>query len=38
VGLPIARGPAIVSLATACVMDLAIGPYPGKETGETAFL
>ena len=30
VGLPIARAVAILSLATACVMDLAIGPYPGK--------
>lgn len=38
VGLPIARTVAIVSLATACVMDLAIGPYMGKETGETALL
>ena len=38
VGLPIARAAAIVSLATACVMDLAIGPYSGKQTGETALL
>lgn len=38
VGLPIARACAILSLATACVMDLAIGPYSGKETGETALL
>ena len=38
VGLPIARAVAIVSLATACVLDLAIGPYKGKETGETALL
>ena len=38
VGLPIARAVAILSLATACVMDLAIGPYKGKETGETALL
>lgn len=38
VGLPIARACAIVSLATACVMDVAIGPYAGKETGETALL
>jgi hypothetical protein len=28
----------IVSLATACVMDLAMGPYKGKETGESALL
>lgn len=38
VGLPIARAVAILSLATACVMDLAMGPYKGKETGETALL
>ncbi len=38
VGLPIARAVAIVSLATACVMDLAMGRYKGKETGETALL
>ena len=36
VGLPIARCVAMLSLATACVMDAAIGPYQGKETGETA--
>jgi hypothetical protein len=38
VGLPIARAVVIVSLATACVMDLAMGPYKGKETGESALL
>ncbi len=38
VGFPIARCVAILSLATACIMDLAIGPYSGKETGETALL
>ncbi len=38
VGLPIARVTAILSLATACVMDVAMGPYSGKETGETALL
>ncbi len=38
VGLPIARAVAIMSLATACVMDVAIGPYSGKQTGETALL
>ena len=38
VGLPIARVVAILSLATACVTDLALGPYKGKETGETALL
>jgi hypothetical protein len=34
VGLPIARVVAILSLATACVMDAALGPYAGKQTGE----
>ena len=38
VGFPIARVCAIVSLATACVCDVAIGPYEGKETGESALL
>lgn len=38
VGLPISRAAAIISLATACVMDLAIAPYKGKETGEAALL
>lgn len=38
VGLPIARAVAVISLATACAMDLAIGPYKGKETGESALL
>lgn len=38
VGFPIARCCVILSLATAGVMDLAMGPYSGKETGETALL
>lgn len=38
VGLPIARAVAILSLATACVIDLAFGPYQGKQTGEPALL
>jgi hypothetical protein len=38
VGLPIARSLAILSLATAAVLDVATGPYSGKETGETALL
>lgn len=37
-GFPIARAVAIVSLATACIVDVAIGPYRGKQTGETALL
>ena len=38
VGFPIARVCAVLSLATACVGDLAVGPYEGKETGESALL
>lgn len=38
VGLPIARVTTIVSLATACLVDAAIGPYQGKQTGEPALL
>ena len=37
-GFPIARCCTVVSLATACVCDMAVGPYEGKETGETALL
>jgi hypothetical protein len=36
VGFPIARVVALISLGTGAVRDLAIGPYKGKETGETA--
>ncbi len=38
VGFPIARACAVLSLANACIDDIAIGPYLGKETGETALL
>ena len=38
IGFPIARACTIQSLATAAVCDMAIGPYSGKETGETALL
>jgi putative transposase len=38
VGLPIARACAVISLATASLWDLAVGPYEGKETGENALL
>jgi len=38
VGFPIARACAVLSLADACIDDVAIGPYAGKETGETALL
>jgi hypothetical protein len=36
VGLPIGRACAVTSLTTGCVCDLAIGPYAGKETSESA--
>jgi Transposase DDE domain len=35
-GFPLMRLVLVVSLITACVHDLAYGPYEGKETGETA--
>ena len=38
VGFPIARACAVLSLADACIYDLAVGPYKGKGTGETALL
>ena len=38
VGFPIARCCAVVSLASVCVCDLAVGPYEGKQTGELALL
>ncbi|MHC4407269.1 MAG: IS4 family transposase [Planctomycetota bacterium] len=38
VGFPIARACVVLSLATAAIHNLAIGPYEGKETGETALL
>lgn len=38
VGFPIARACAVVSLATASICNLSIGPYEGKETGEPALL
>lgn len=37
-GFPIARACAVLSLAHAGIMDVALGPYAGKETGETALL
>jgi putative transposase len=37
-GFPIARCCTVMSLATACVCDMAIGPYQGKGTGENALL
>jgi putative transposase len=38
VGFPIARLVVLLSLATAMVQGMAMGPYAGKETGETALL
>ena len=38
VGFPIARLVVLLSLATAMVTDMAMGPYSGKETGELAAL
>jgi hypothetical protein len=38
VGFPIARACVVLSLADACIDNVAIGPYAGKETGETALL
>lgn len=35
-GFPIVRFVALISLATGVARDLALGPYQGKETGETA--
>jgi hypothetical protein len=35
-GFPLVRMVAVISLATGVVRDLALGPYKGKETGETA--
>jgi hypothetical protein len=35
-GFPLVRMVVIISLATGVVRDLALGPYQGKETGETA--
>ena len=37
-GFPIARMVILLSLATAMVADMTMGPYTGKETGETALL
>jgi hypothetical protein len=37
-GFPIARIVALISLAVGTVLDAALGPYRGKETGELALL
>jgi hypothetical protein len=38
VGFPIARLVTLFSLASGAVLDMAVGPYRGKETGETALV
>ena len=38
IGFPIMRVCVVLSLATACILDAALGPYTGKETGESALL
>ena len=38
VGFPIARLVVLLSLATALVQGMAVGPYAGKETGESALV
>jgi DDE family transposase len=38
VGFPMIRLVLLLSLATALVTDMALGPYAGKETGETALV
>jgi hypothetical protein len=35
-GFPLVRMVAVISLSTGVVRDLALGPYQGKDTGETA--
>lgn len=35
-GFPVARVVAVISLSCGAVLDFALGPYRGKETGETA--
>ena len=37
-GFPIARACVVLSLATAAVQEINIGPYEGKQTGESALL
>src|SRR5262249_46640748 len=37
-GFPMVRVVGLVSLATACLVDLGLAPFQGKETGETALL
>lgn len=38
IGFPIARACVVLSLACACMEAIAVGPYAGKDTGESALL
>ena len=38
IGFPILRCVSLISMSTGMLLDLAIAPYSGKETGETALL
>ena len=37
-GFPIVRGVGLISLVTGLLVDLVLGPYAGKQSGETALL
>lgn len=37
-GFPILRGVSLISMVTGMLFDLALGPYAGKQSGETALL
>ena len=37
-GFPIIRGVSLISMVTGLLIDLALGPYAGKQSGETALL
>ena len=38
IGFPIIRGVTLISLVTGLLVDLVLGPYAGKQSGETALL
>ncbi|MDB4614608.1 IS4 family transposase [bacterium] len=38
VGFPIIRGVSLISMVTGLLIDLELGPYAGKQSGETALL
>lgn len=37
-GFPIIRGASLISMVTGLLVDLVVGPYSGKQSGETALL